>query len=66
MACRILVPQPEIELKPLAVKTQSPNHQTAGEFQTNFFSNPVFYLTSQPGHTQPLYPTLLGVSEGAL
>ena len=25
-ACGILVPQPEIELGPLAVKAQSPNH----------------------------------------
>ena len=30
-ACRILVPQPGIEPRPLAVKVPSPNHWTARE-----------------------------------
>ena len=32
MACGILVPQPGIEPRPLAVKVKSPNHWTAREF----------------------------------
>ena len=31
-ACRILVPRPGIELRPSAVKAQSPNHWTTREF----------------------------------
>ena len=33
MACEILVPQPEIEPGPSAVRVGSPNHWTAREFR---------------------------------
>ena len=35
--CGILFPQPGIEPRPLAVKTQSPNHWTAREFPLQLF-----------------------------
>ena len=32
MTCKILAPQPQTELMPLAVKARSPNHWTSREF----------------------------------
>ena len=58
-ACRILVPQPEIELGPLSVKAQSPNHWTAREF-------PDLYLKGvhEPGKGRDiLNRTVLGTGE---
>ena len=37
LPCKILVSQPRIELLPPAVKVQSPNHWTAGEFLMHNF-----------------------------
>ena len=43
MACRILVPQPGIEPRPLAVKAWSPNHWTAREFPPAIFCTRAIY-----------------------
>ena len=40
MACRILVPQPGIEPRPLAVRACSPNHWTTREFPWKVFLKP--------------------------
>ena len=43
MACEILVPQLGIELRPSAVKVQSPNHWTTRELPITTFENVCFH-----------------------
>ena len=42
LACGILVPQPGVEPRCLAVKERSPNHWTAREFLFFFFQRKLF------------------------
>ena len=42
-ACGIVVPWPGIELEPLAVKAQNPNHWTTREFPMEFFKSSSFF-----------------------
>ena len=55
MACRISVPQPGIEPKPLAVKVQSPNHLTTRKFPLSggFFSIFISIRENLSGRSQP-------------
>ena len=46
-ACGILVPQPGIEPRPLAVEAQSPNHWTAGEVPLVSLLICLFFSTSK-------------------
>ena len=48
VACGILIPQPGIEPRPMAVKTQSPKHQTTRELPLELYL--VLFPRTFPGH----------------